>query len=471
MGVTKKYITAIIGYISCLVLGLLVLFTSIENQVVLNSRQTLTTNINKQAIHLKSIMDMHFQYLNEIAEFIGNKEINIEDIIETLNCISSNTDLGRIAYIQSDGTAYYDDGNIKNVAHREYFQRAMQGEQNLSNPLESSVDQKTKVILSVPIYDGEEVIGVLGGSYDVSKLSHTLFDDLFDGQGYTLILDNTGNIITKSNGKKVSNSNIITYYKEYLGENKKKIKQDFKKNKNGFILINNEYFCYTPSGFNDWMIAYIVPIKAVESDYSFITEYAINILVIFVICTSLLIWYLFHLHFKEKKYLSKAAHTDALTDLYNKNYTQTEIENILVKHPLDTHCFLILDLDNFKSINDTYGHAQGDVVLGKVGSILKDQFRQEDIIGRIGGDEFVIFMVNVENQEIVEERIQNLLNAIHSLHIDQIQDYSFSMSIGACFYPDSGNDFMHLYKNADKELYKIKQTTKNGYSIKEAAIK
>ncbi len=459
MNVTKKYIIAILTYILCLVMGLLILFTSIENQVVLHSRQTLTTNINKQAIHLKSIMDMQFQYLSEITEFI---EFDDDSIFETLQSISSNTDLGRIAYIQPDGTAYYDDGSIKNVAHRDYFQEAMKGRQNISDPLESSIDQKTKIILSIPVYRGEEIVGVLGGSYDVSELSHTLFDDLFEGKGYTLILDDSGNIVAQSNGKNTSISNIINS----IGENKKKVKQDFKKNIKGFVPFDDKYFCYTPCGFNNWMIAYVVPVKAVESGYSFITEYALNILIIFVICTSLLIWYIFHLDFKEKKVLSKAAHIDALTQLFNKNYTQEVIEQVLSKNEQNSHCFLILDLDDFKSINDTYGHALGDVVLAKVGSILKEQFRKEDIIGRIGGDEFVVFMVSVNDKEIVEQCIQNLLDVIHSLHVDQIQNYTFSMSIGACFYPNAGNDFMHLYKSADKELYKVKQSTKNGYSIK-----
>ena len=77
------------------------------------------------------------------------------------------------------------------------FKESMQGKQSLSDPLESSVDQQTRVILSVPIYKNNQVVGVVGGSYNVTKLGNMLFDDLFDGQGKSFIVDQDGNLITR----------------------------------------------------------------------------------------------------------------------------------------------------------------------------------------------------------------------------------------------------------------------------------
>ena len=82
----------------------------------------------------------------------------------------------------------------------------MQGKQSLSDPLESSVDQQTRVILSVPIYKNNQVIGVVGGSYNVTKLGNMLFDNLFDGQGKSFIVDQDGNLITRD--KKYEKSTI-----------------------------------------------------------------------------------------------------------------------------------------------------------------------------------------------------------------------------------------------------------------------
>ena len=81
------------------------------------------------------------------------------------------------------------------MAHRRYFKEGISGSRTLSDPLESSVDQETKVVLGVPVFHEETVIGVLGSSYNVGELSRMLFDDLFSGKGYSLIVTRDGEII------------------------------------------------------------------------------------------------------------------------------------------------------------------------------------------------------------------------------------------------------------------------------------
>lgn len=466
MNVTKKYILAIVSYVLCLIVSMFVLFTSIQNQIVINSREILTNNMDKQTIHLKSILDMHFQYLNQIAVFVGKEDNASSQYMDMLKSISNNTDLGRIAFITPEGTAYYDDGNIKNVANREYFKNAMDGKQTLSDPLESSVDKKTKIIFSVPVYHENEIIGALAGSYDVTKISHMLFDDLFDGQGYSLILDSSGNIIAQSDEITI-NSNTI-FSQNSISTKRKKILRDFKKKKKGFVVIEGsekQYFCYAPSGYNDWMIGYVVPIQAAQSTFHFFTLYSINILIGFILLTSILLIYIIYLNKKEHKSLSQEAHIDALTQLYNKNYTQQAIDYYLKENSEQSHCFIILDLDNFKSINDTYGHLAGDIVLTQIGKILKSHFMENDIIGRIGGDEFVVFIKEAKSEDVIKEALHQLIQDVHETKINEIKTHTLSISAGACFSPKFGNDFMHLYKKADRELYKIKMTTKNGISI------
>ena len=88
MNVTKKYILAIVSYVLCLIVSMFVLFTSIQNQIVINSREILTNNMDKQTIHLKSILDMHFQYLNQIAVFVGKEDNASSQYMDMLKSIS-----------------------------------------------------------------------------------------------------------------------------------------------------------------------------------------------------------------------------------------------------------------------------------------------------------------------------------------------------------------------------------------------
>lgn len=369
---------------------------------------------------------------------------------------------------------------VKNVFHRRYFKDAINGQQTLSDPLESSVDQETRVVLGVPIYDkNQQVIGVLGASYNVTTLSHMLFDDLFDGEGDTLIVTQTGKIITYEDGnankKQIEyGDNLFTYYAE---KNKKQentlgqVQDDFLSNESGFIRLcldntqtKDYYMTYMSIGMNDWMLCYIVPVKAAQKSYAFIREYEMIFMLAFCVLVSILVIYIVRKNNREKVKILEAAQRDALTGLYNKDHTQKFIEQILQKES-GPHGFVILDIDYFKSVNDSYGHLVGDKVLSMLGKFLESQFREDDIVGRIGGDEFVILMRNISDRDKAEQRIHNLLKNLPEMKIEEMDNRGITISVGVALAPDNGNSFIELYRHADQALYETKRVGRNGYSI------
>lgn len=178
----KNYVMATGVFILAVVAGILIFFECVQRAVQVNSQNTLKINVQRQSEHLRTILDINYQYLNEIASAMGrSEELFSEENKERLISIYEKTDLERAALIDKNGDAYYDNGVTKNVSHRRYFQEAISGEQTISDPLESSVDHKVRVVLGVPVYKDHKVIGVLGGSCNVTALSHMLFNDLFDG--------------------------------------------------------------------------------------------------------------------------------------------------------------------------------------------------------------------------------------------------------------------------------------------------
>lgn len=115
-----------------------------------------------------------------------------------------------------------------------------------------------------------------------------------------------------------------------------------------------------------------------------------------MILVCLMILYIVRKNNQENKELVYTAQRDALTGLFNKQYTEEFINQVLEDQQLpQLHAFLIMDVDKFKNVNDTYGHAVGDIVLEQFGKLLKSHFRGYDIVGRIGGDEFAVLMKNV----------------------------------------------------------------------------
>ena len=216
-----------------------------------------------------------------------------------------------------------------------------------------------------------------------------------------------------------------------------------------------------PLGMNNWMIAYIVPANLAISNYSFANQYAIAFLGYFTILVLLLILAILRKSRKEKEQLMVRAQRDSLTGLYNKETTQNLISEIVSDGKM--HGFMILDIDFFKSVNDTYGHAVGDKVLSAVGNLFQMQFRDQDIIGRIGGDEFIILMRDIQNNEIIEERINCLFEQVRNLSVPELGEARITLSADVAISPKDGNTFMELYRHADKALYKVKSEGRNNY--------
>lgn len=126
----------------------------------------------------------------------------------------------------------------------------------------------------------------------------------------------------------------------------------------------------------------------------------------------------------------------------------------------DTHAMFMIDMDNFKQINDTYGHREGDRFLAKIAGVIRGSFRDSDLVGRIGGDEFLILMKYVPDDRVVREKGRNLLNAIQNACAD-LQHLRVSCSIGVSVYDQDCETFENLYERADRAMYRSKRSGKS----------
>lgn len=275
-----------------------------EYSISENSQDTIRATVTRQSEHLRSILELHYQYLQIVADQIGETDDIISD--ENMKMIANlheYTDLELSAIIEPDGTSHYDNGTEKNVAHRGYFQEAMEGKQALSDPLESSVDQETRVVLSVPIKRDEVVVGVLGASYNVTALSRLMFNDTFGDIGYSLIVTQDGEIIAYDGEPpyhKISyGDNFFEFYSDKkIMENISllDVQKDFNEGKSGLFRMRDaqgkraseQYLSYVPLGMNNWMICYMLPLSAALQPYRFFTTYEVLFIIGFCILVAIL---------------------------------------------------------------------------------------------------------------------------------------------------------------------------------------
>ncbi len=166
--------------------------------------------------------------------------------------------------------------------------------------------------------------------------------------------------------------------------------------------------------------------------------------------------------------LKVKAEMDQLTGIYNKTATERYIHEYLkITSYQDESALFIIDLDNFKQLNDTFGHLYGDQVLTEIGEILRRTFRAGDIVGRLGGDEFFVFIKNYGNHSILKEKAESLCNELAQRIEENGLVVDLSASIGISLFPNHGTDFQTLYQKADEALYLVKARGKKGFSIYE----
>lgn len=173
---------------------------------------------------------------------------------------------------------------------------------------------------------------------------------------------------------------------------------------------------------------------------------------------------------QQKQKLTRMAENDALTGLYNRQTAIPRIKEFLRNMKGGTAALIMLDLDNFKLVNDVFGHAYGDSVIAGNAKKLKSFFRQDDIICRIGGDEFLIFCKNI-SEEVLENKIMQVIEEMRTTYDNGGQKMTFSVSAGYAMMPEQGTEFDDLYQRADIALFAAKTGGRGTFRKYEASMK
>ena len=165
---------------------------------------------------------------------------------------------------------------------------------------------------------------------------------------------------------------------------------------------------------------------------------------------------------KKNRELSELSEIDQMTGLYNKMTTVNKINQQLHEHKNHIDAIIVVDMDDFKYINDSEGHLIGDHAIRRVSRILKDNFRKEDIIGRIGGDEFVVFLNDIPDKEIARRKARDIIR-IFKVKKSTVIKGRTTVSIGLAFTDSEVYDYKELFDRADKALAEAKKYGKACY--------
>lgn len=240
---------------------------------------------------------------------------------------------------------------------------------------------------------------------------------------------------------------------EYLcGESKTAFQNMFLHIKNGHMSVKQDIHTITARGKNKWYQFLITAIMDSRGDPVHAIGTAEDITK----------------QMRVELDLRSRAESDLLTGIYNKISLMEKIEERRLT-PTDSleGAFMILDVDSFKSINDIYGHPYGDTILKKVAEVLKYNFRDTDIIGRLGGDEFGIYVYHNRNLPFVEQKAEIINQEIRGIPHPGGNERNITVSIGITTNDGCEKPFEQMYQEADTALYRAKQKGKDTYCFYE----
>lgn len=275
--------------------------------------------------------------------------------------------------------------------------------------------------------------------------------------------------LTEENG-------VVIYSSEY-GETGKNLPESIKSriSDSSATRIDDEYLITFANCGDDWKVICSVPTSIILKEKN---EYQIYIVIVCILSTLIAIMITVAFSMKMSNpvndmvnVLDKKAHIDMLTGVLNKRSFEEYTENAInSSDSSEFYALILLDVDNFKGVNDTLGHAYGDKVLANIGVILRSVFREGDYLGRLGGDEFCIFLkMSAASSEsavnFTNKKCEQICSAFHNNYTGDDNSYKISASVGAAIYPKNGKTFSELYKCADTALYNSKHKGKDTYTI------
>ena len=393
-------------------------------------------------------------------------------------CSSSNAYMAVV--VDEVGNGVNQAGNLVKLGGLPYFYHAKNGDHWFYTE-DDGITGKAAVVYTAetePASDGENSEAYVLAYYNVEDIFRLVKIEAYSSSAFFVILDKDYEIIASKgeNEAYLSDNNLKeTIDRNATNENKQAIKSmgiDFKNKQAGSQVVtiagDVRSLCYAPVSVGDfYFMTGVAHSYVLAEGHKYYAE-ATSMLSAMIIAIGVFFVLVLIINFiakivdkKQKSELQQKADTDLLTGLTNKAATIRMIKEYMSQNPNGTGVLFVIDIDNFKKINDTMGHAFGDEVLKELGHQLRSMFRAMDVVGRFGGDEFMVFMTDVKDPASIKRNGDRLREFFRNFKAGEYVKYSVTASIGAAVFSEDGKDFEGLFRNADKAVYVVKKRGKN----------
>ncbi len=395
-----------------------ILFNNAQDQLLEVSLQTRDT---LQIKFQNAITSMH-GYATSLSKY---GEFNQKDVYEILIKESKRHKFSNMAVSIKGGDTYYQDGMKLNISDQPYFIKAMQGMSSVTEIVQSPRDEKSVIIYAVPIYDNNNIIGVLHAETDITQFEELYTITSYNKNLYTYVITDKGEVILRPQNPliDIEYNNLF----EYLQTNNNfidNIQNDFNKRVSNVSIITTQnekknFIAYSPlSQMNGWYTISFTQQEPIlkQSNYIFLLSLYLMGFVIFIVV--LIFIYIYSTKRNTNKQFEYIANTDYVTSGRSWNKFKLDAEEVLKKCTDKKFAFIYTNFKNFKIINDILGFGVGNQLLRHMVGTLSNHLDKEEPFTRINADRFGILLEYTTDTGIIDrlEKINQSICEFQSLY-------------------------------------------------------
>ena len=355
----------------------------------------------------------------------------------------------RMGFALPSGVAFLSDGFMLNLSHREYFQQALAGKQNVSGRLPDAVDQADAIVLAVPILYQDRIKGVLFAVQEMEDYAHLIASDSFGGDGYSLIVTKNGDKIAVSDPSKTDFfKNIFQSPQNIKLDPRGKMANDMKNGRSGIVHFHHPqegwvYVSYEPTDINDWYLLSVIPEKVAAQKTQAVLWLCGILAVSTILVVGLLLFFIYKQNLRTQEKLYKAAYVDPLTGGYTWARARQEIRLLCTENTFQ-YAFVIFDINKFKMANEILGYEKANELLRHIGKVLQEEIKPYEEFSRVQADVFQM-LLSYTSQEAMKYRLELLNEKIITAAPYNKRQFQFILSFGvfpiqAC--PQNINDLL-----------------------------
>ncbi len=480
--------------------GTLIAFISVILIAVflqINTREVNNINESYLIEITNGMSDKIGTFVNDLESDLLLTSVAISNVIDNEEMLSETLKNTLLVNDMDDIYIVLDDGNITSAINdpfnHNFAQLLNYSDINtvyIHSPMIETSTKRDVLLMSTVLVnqDGNRIgevfakyyLDTFGKKLNLKSFGSEAFFHLCDLNGIPIVLSgNSSNLFT--NGDMYDFIDTLNIKNGHTGES---IKEDMINNQTVILKyeVNNQdrLAVMMPIPNTDWCVISIILTEVNDK----MVMPIINNILFFTVILALLLSAYFILNLRlvrnNNKNLLKALEAshylsislqnsiekDSLTRVYSRATAVEKIMESIKKNANRQNLALVLlDIDNFKEINDTYGHQTGDVYLQNFVRIVRMQLKAEDILGRMGGDEFILLINDIESIENLNQLITEIIEQVSKISIKNLEFEKVGVSIGIALIPEHGTDYEKLNNLADKALYKVKGEGKNKFKI------